>query len=321
MRIAGVLAALLLLAVAAWWLLQPEPPRAPAAESAPQAKTVARAPELPPPPGLPDPPASLRGTDVPGGFVVDASGTFRPTPDALELFDYYLSATGEESDAAIRARIEAAIDARLDGAANAAARDLLRRYLDYREGVRELVEQGLAGWSLERRFQHLRELRRGYFTPAELDALFAAEEERLQRDLEARRVARDPELDPEARARRLEAIEAARPERAQLAQAALRLREQEARMRAEGASDAEIRALREEIFGPEAAERLAELDRQRAAWNARMDEWRETLGRLEEEGADAEEIARARSERFSGPELRRAEALERLPDSPGPGVR
>lgn len=45
-------------------------------------------------------------------------------------------------------------------------------------------------------------------------------------------------------------------------------------MRAAGASDAEIQRYRVETDGPEAADRLAELDRRRAAWAARLQTFR-----------------------------------------------
>src|SRR5690606_31538797 len=79
---------------------------APAADPAPAAV-------FPPPSAIAPLPASLRGTDVPGGLAVDAAGHFRATRDALDLFDYYFSASGEEPDEQIRRRIEAEIDGRL----------------------------------------------------------------------------------------------------------------------------------------------------------------------------------------------------------------
>ncbi len=45
-------------------------------------------------------------------------------------------------------------------------------------------------------------------------------------------------------------------------------------VRAEGASEAEVFALREREFGAEVAERLARVDEQRAVWRARLDAYR-----------------------------------------------
>ncbi len=106
------------------------------------------------------------------------------------------------------------------------------------------------------------------------------------------------------------------------AEAALALRRDEARLRAAGASPAEIHALREQRFGPEAAERLAALDRRRQAWAERLEAWRGERAALLAAGfadAAAQEaaVAAARAQHFQGPERLRVEALERSWPAPG----
>lgn len=270
---------------------------------------------------LPPRPASLRGTDVPGGFVVDEQGHLRTTPDILELFEYFFSATGEEPDEQIRRRIEAEIHARLSPPAREEALALLDAYLRYREQARALFEAGGADLPLEIRFQRIRELRRAAFGTGDAEILFGREEDRIRIELERRRVATDPALSPEERSSRLEALDAELPaevvEARAAARAALDLRRDEARLRAEGAGDAEIQALRERRFGPEASARLAALDRERAAWQRRVAEWQDVRTRLERELEDdpaalAEALKSARAERFSEAEAIRLHALEQI---------
>ncbi len=274
-----------------------------------------------PAPATPPLPASLRDTDVPGGFAVDADGRFRATRDALDLFDYYFSASGEEPDEQIRRRVEAEIDARLASPAREGALAFLDAYLRYREQARALFAGGFEDLPLEIRFQRIREVRRSVFGAADAEALFGAEEDRIRVELERRRVAQDPTLAPEARDRRLAALDERLPpdvrEARTEARAALDLRDAEARLRAQGAGDAEIHTLREQRFGPEAAARLAALDRERDAWQARLDEWRATREGLERELADdpsalAQARDAARAERFSASERVRVRALETL---------
>lgn len=305
------------LAAAAWRQAGEDPALAPPPSQglAASAERTSQAPE-PPAPALPP---SLVGTEVDGGFVVDADGNLVVTPDAIDLFDYYLSATGEETPEEIRARIEQAIRTRLPASAQAQALDLLDRYLAYREALRDLyASDDLGRASLERRLQAIRELRRGHFDAAEREVLFAAQEARWELELERQRVAADPELPPEEVARRLSALDGELPpevrEAREAATAATRLRHDEAALRAEGASDAEIHALREERFGPEAAQRLADLDRRRRAWEGRVEAWLDERAGLLDEGASEAEVAALRAERFSGPERTRVEALERLDD-------
>jgi hypothetical protein len=161
---------------------------------------------------LPPLPASLVGSRPDGALVRDADGRFVPTRDALDLFDYFFTASGEEPDAVIRARIQAAIAERLDDPSPAL--DLLDRYLAYREEARALfADENAAALPLERRLQRIRELRRAPF--GELaDALFSEEEERWRADIERLHVLRDPGMAEVERAARLSAMVGELPESA-----------------------------------------------------------------------------------------------------------
>jgi len=152
----------------------PPPPAAAPAPAAPIAEPL---------------PASLEGTRVDGDLRLDAEGRFVPGPEALLLFDYFLSATGEEPDERIHARIVAEIRRRLPPAAAGDAEALLDRYLAYRAAARELFDdQELAFADVERRFQRIRELRREVFGAELATALFGEEERVAAIDVERQRV-------------------------------------------------------------------------------------------------------------------------------------
>ena len=203
----------------------------------------------------------------------------------------------------------------------APALDLLNRYLGYRAEARALfAEENAAALPLERRLQRIRELRRAHFGDL-AEALFAEEEERWRADIERLQVMHDPALADEERAARLAALDAELPESVREARdaatAASSLRRDEARLRAEGASDAEIGALREARFGREAAERLAALDQARAAWHERVSAYRAERDRVaalepDDAVARAAAIAALREAHFHGAERLRIEALDRL---------
>ena len=57
-------------------------------------------------------------------------------------------------------------------------------------------------------------------------------------------------------------------------------------MRAAGATDEDLHAVRAASYGEEAADRLAELDRQRAAWKARLDAFRKARAAIEGSESD-----------------------------------
>lgn len=322
LAIAGALG----LAVLAGWLAydrRPERTLAPAAPipAAPAASGI----ESPQDATLPPLPASLRDTEVDGALGVDSQGRFVPGPAALALFEYFFSATGEEPEATIRARIVAHARSVLPPAAAAEAEALLDLHLRYREHVRELTTRGEPPEDLERRLQWIREARRQIFGPDLAAALFAEEEAVTAIDLERRRVAKDETLGAAERELRLEALEARLPERVRQtrrsASAPAMVAKEVDALRESGATEAEIFAARERAFGSEAAGRLAALDREQAEFAARVASWRsERDAILADPGLPAEErqarIEALRDERFSEAERLRVRALEALAERP-----
>ena len=83
----------------------------------------------------------------------------------------------------------------------------------------------------------------------------------------------------------------------------------------------QIFQMRSEAYGPEAAGRYAEADREQAQWDLRVDTYREQRRAIMDSGlsaADQEaEIARLREQHFSGPELMRIEVIDRMYDQEG----
>ncbi len=203
---------------------------------------------------------------------LDEAGDLVVGPEVLRLFDYYLSATGEERTPALHARIVAAIHRRIEGdRARGQAVALLDTYLGYREATRRLRPEGDDPGA---RFVAVKALRRSHFGEAVAEKLFGPEERALAVALEQRRALTDPALSPADRERRLEEAEAHLPTAAREARAAatrpLRERSEEEDMRAAGASDEDVRAYRVAQDGEEAADRLADLDRRRAEWQGRL---------------------------------------------------
>lgn len=275
-------------------------------------------------------PRSLRGTRVDGALVVDADGHFLPTLDARRLFDYFLTATGEVPDDALRARIEREIARRLPEEAAREATALLDRYLVYRERVRALATADVPDDDdLDSRLSTLVALRRETLGPDAAEAFFAEEEADARRLLESRRIANDPTLAPEDRTARIEAIfataEADLPAEVREARAASRvattLRGAEDEIRARGGDAAEIAALRTRLVGPEAAARLAELDRARADWQGRVEVFREARARILADPSLAPTerdaaVVRLGEQSFTPAERRRVEALDRIDAEP-----
>ncbi len=265
-------------------------------------------------------PGSLEGTEVDGWLGVDDDGHLVVTPGARWFFDYFLSATGEEPPEQIRGRIVAEIKKRLPAAGAQEAIDLLDRYLAYRDRVRALQASG-APEDAQRRLAQLHDIRRETFGDASCAALFGEEEQMQAVDLQRRQVLSDQTLAPDERERRLAALEQQLPPAARQARSEamtlIRLQADEQQLRDAGGSADDIHALREQRFGTEAADRLDALDRERAAWQQRLDDYRSARQAIDRNSALTPD-ARARAveallaQRFTPEERLRVEALDTL---------
>jgi lipase chaperone LimK len=325
-RAAAIAVALLLACAAALvWRAPAERARRPPRTAAAAMDRGSAPPSAPPRPwraaDTPRRPRSLAGTRPDGGLDVDPRGRLRPSATTRRLFDYFLSATGEEPVERIRARIVALIERRLAPTAVSDATALLDRYLAYRESARDLAAHGLDAAPLEERLEAVVRLRREVLGSADAEALFGEEEARDRAALASQRALADPALSPDERARALAEARAALPAPIRDAEATatlpMRLATEEAALRAGGGSDADVQRLREESVGPEAAARLAALDRERAAWQSRLDAYRAERATIDADASrsDAErERARAAllAARFAPAERPRVEALDEI---------
>ncbi|MDC0747994.1 lipase secretion chaperone [Polyangium mundeleinium] len=221
---------------------------------------------------------SLRGTDEDGALRVGPDGSLLLGPEILRLFDYYFTTEGEESDETIRARILAAIRERASGPAALQAAALLDQYLAYRKDKDGLALPKDEEADPTARLEALKKLRRKHFGEETADALFGDEEHEGEVAAEASRIRQDETLTADEREQRVAELEASLPKGAREAREAatlpLRARAEADAMRAEGATDEDVYTKRVETLGVEAADRLTELDAQRAAWKARIEAFR-----------------------------------------------
>jgi len=271
----------------------------------------------------PPPAGSLEGTDVAGALLVDANGNFVATADALDMFEYFFSATGEETTEQIVARIRNEIDKRLGAPADQQARAFLDRYLLYRErGIAMGVGGETEGAELRAGFEKLRSLRREIFGEETARALFGDEEAQAEISISQREIAADPDLSDEEKAARIEELYNQLPEPLRKAHeqtmAVLNLRRDEEILREHGGDDAAIRALRVERFGEAAADRLEALDRENAAWDARLQDFHSERDRIIADkslsaAAKDAAIAHLLQDRFDERERIRVTAIDEAP--------
>jgi lipase chaperone LimK len=278
---------------------------------------------LPKPGPLPN---SLQGSHHDVTLKADAAGNLVIEPHILHLFDFYLSALVEEPLEAILARINYDLAHQLDGTALDQARDLLRRYIDYKIALVELdsvptmtdTQGTYALDTLAERQQQLHALRQTHFNEPEMTAFF--EQETLQDHFMMQYVAivQAHDLDASEKQLALAQLEQKLPEPIRQAREETvkhtQLFEAAEALKSGGASAEELFQLRAQTLGEEAAANLAALDQQQAHWQQRLADYANERNAIRQSGlsADDQEIAinSVIERRFSGTEQLRVRALD-----------
>ena len=257
---------------------------------------------------LPPLPETFRETEVDGGFTLDAGGHLVPSESALQFFQYYFSASGRESEQVMFSRVVHAIRARLLPPADAEAIDLLGDFVRYRAAGHVLADE-LDDESPEERVARVTELRREIFGEAAAERMFGRDEDVRTVHMERARILADRSLSDFERTEALREANRGLPEdmRARQAESVLAsqtLAEVE-RLRAEGASDADVFAVRSAELGEAAAERLAVYDERERTFHAALSD----LQALEQRNADPGELETFIERAFAERERVRARAL------------
>lgn len=337
------LGAVLAAALAAGWIFLATPPATTASDSGDAvAGTEARtgvlhqlfggddaAPAIPQfVTGLEQLPRSLADTDVDGELEVDAAGHLKVTNDVRHVFDYFLSALGEEPLEVIVARLHAYFGSKLPPAAAAEADKLLADYLAFKKALVNIDAPAMAAGQVDvdaarARLAQVKDLRSQFLSPEASAAFYGDDDAYDQYSLSRYAVLQDKGLSAPEQAQQLAALESTLPPALQESLKTINqvnnLEQLTGDWQQRGGSPAELRQIRENLVGAEAADRLEALDAQRTAWNARMDAWyaeRATvLGNTGLTEADrAAQVDRLRELRFSPEERIRVEALEHLHD-------
>ena len=241
-------------------------------------------------------PESLRGTEVDGQLQVDADGNLLITDQLRNLFDYYLSANGEETPEQTQTRIRQQLTSKLDEPARGQALAIFEHYLSYLQAVAKL-EQDFpvlddldALWAREEAVQRLRA---SLFSAQVHQAFFAGEEAYNRFTLERLAINRNPDLDPAQRAADIEALRENLPAEMQgllVPQLHQDLRRETQALNEQNAAPEQIRDLRLNLVGPEATARLEALDQQRADWQQRVSEFsRERESILQQPGVASQD--------------------------------
>lgn len=279
--------------------------------------------------GLEELPRSLAGTDVDGGFEVDANGHLRITKGIRQTFDYFLSTVGEESISTIMARIKAYIRHRLKDPAASEAERLLADYAAYKQALDTLpkispqADGGLNLDAIQQQMTQVQSLRSQYFSPEVIEAFFGSEDAYDRYTVSRLQVLQNKGLSDQQRAQQLAMLQQQLPPAMQqslkVANSVQDLNALTANWKKRGGTAQELREIREALVGPDAADRLEALDAENSDWERRMSGWlsqRDALlatAGLSESDKQAQ-VSQLRSKVFSAEEVLRVQALEGLHD-------
>ena len=264
---------------------------------------------------------SLAGTTPDGAATAAPDQSLVLDPALIRLFDYWLTTVGERPIAAIRSDVEHDLDGRLGPLAARQAKDLFSRYVQFRttlKGQRPAKPTGRSVDMLREGLRMMLAVRATYFTDAESQALFGPQDAEASAALARMAIEQDPALDAQARRERLAALDARLPASVRAEReaplAVVHLEEAAQQLRAQGGSEDAVYRMRAAATSPEAANRLADLDRDEAAWQARIAAYQSQRGTvLSAPGSDADRAAAMtalRNRLFTPEEQRRLAAYE-----------
>jgi lipase chaperone LimK len=268
---------------------------------------------------------SLQGTDIDCPLQTAPQGELVLTSGIRTCFDYFLSSVGEKTEVQLVTDITQYLNATLPETAAAYGIKLLGQYMDYKHAEQRFEGQanGNDPQKLQSLLNAVMQLRRQYFTQPEADALFGREETFNQYTIKQMQIHTNPNLSSTQKAAQLAALLNTLPadlaENIRTSSQYANLQQLTQDMKANHASPAEIQAMRTQLVGSEAAQRLGKLDTERAAWRSRIDSYlssRQNLLNSLPAGNDREQaIVSLRERTFSEvSERTRATAYEAMYD-------
>jgi lipase chaperone LimK len=240
------------------------------------------------------------------------------------LFDYYLSAVGEQSIETITLQVRGELDRRLPPEQAKKAQRLLGLYIEFkRELVRVESQPQLAGNGLQAirgRFMAMQDIRARYFSAEESQGMFGFDDSYDMDAIARLEVSQNPGLTAEQKKQQLAALDAALPEQLRKEREAssvvVRVEQHAQELRAKGGSDDDVYRMRAKELDPEAAARLADVDREEAAWKGRIARYLDERSKLLQSQANASasereaSLAQLQQSAFSEAERPRLKAYE-----------
>ncbi len=276
-------------------------------------------------------PHSLRGTDIRDNIQINPDGSLKVTKDVKDLFEYFLSAVGNEYPIeTVLEMIRDYVNTNLPQPADEQTLALLEDYMDYKYSLKTLDEQSEllylengqkdifsdAGFSAVNEYLELRkELRREHLSEEATSAFFRLEEAYENYNLEKFKAFENEELSNEQLKERISEIEAELPdELKKYREETYITRELNDILKSDdkGLTPEKIKQI--EDINPDAASRFKALEQKRQNWNNKRENYLKAI-------QNADVIDQAWYEKIkyqlqlNDAELKRMQALDSLETS------
>lgn len=240
--------------------------------------------------GLENLPRSLQGTDVDGEIIIDENKQLVVTEGLRRLFDYFLSALGEEDEATIFARVESYIRSFVPEPAASQAIVIFNKYVAYLKAIPE-IEKSFGNLQLQatqngeldlnmvaQQKQDVAKLRQQYFDTQTITAFFGAEDEYDDYSIAMININQNKLMSDEQKAAAQQDYVSRMPDNMTKVnieqQANLNaLMSRTEQMKAQGATPEALYNMRRELVGAAAAGRLAQLDKEDANFDQRFTQY------------------------------------------------
>jgi len=276
-------------------------------------------------------PSSLLDLMLPLALDVSDSGELVINKKIQQLFDFYLSAMGEESLEIIVARIKQSLKSQLLEPALSQGMEILTGYLQYLNEVTAIKQQfelsidpATANQYVLDNVIQVREMvldaRASYLDSDVITAFFGQADEYEAYMLSLASINKNSELTGAEKQAAKATLDDTAPAwlltQQTNANQLNHYREQYKTLQSQGASQTELEDFTQQSFAPEVADRLAKLDEQRQQWQIKLDEYREQLAVITANTTytDSEQqqlqIAQLREVYFTPQEIKRVRVLD-----------
>jgi lipase chaperone LimK len=274
-------------------------------------------------------PQSLIDSPPPSALDINEQGQLIINMKVKRLFEFYLSAMGEDTLAECILRIRHNLSQQLKADALATALNLLEGFLQYQNHIGEIKNDFLAryedqSYKLERVSEmkrSVRESRSLFFSEQANIAFYKQEDEYDDYMLKKVAIRSDNTLTIKQKRAHQALLNNASPQwitqQDQQANLVSQVQVQEKALRENGGDDLAIRQLRVANYGEQGAKNLAVLDQQRAQWSNRVAQYHLESQQIQINSAYTQQeinqlLGDIRQQHFSGSELIRISALDKI---------